>query len=55
MQTASVNVVDLDTYRNRRRALQAGPAYVAPFPVGWVMVWFAPVVFVRPYVSYAQH
>ncbi len=55
MQTASVNVVDLDTYRNRRRAMQAGPAYAAAFPDDWVMVWCTPVVFVQPYASYAQH
>ncbi|MEJ0011894.1 MAG: hypothetical protein WDM94_04540 [Bauldia sp.] len=55
MQTASVNVVDLDTYRNRRRSLQAAQAYAAPMPVAWVVVWFAPVVFVQPYANYAQH
>ncbi len=54
MQTASVNVIDLDTYRNRRRAYQPLPAYAA-VPVAWVMVWFAPVVLVQPYAGFAQH
>ncbi len=48
MQTASVNVIDLDTYRNRRRAYQAGQGYTIALPITWVIVWFAPVVFAQP-------
>jgi hypothetical protein len=46
MQTATAKVIDFDAYRRRRHAEPA------VFPVAWVMVWFAPVVFIRPYASF---
>jgi hypothetical protein len=42
---APAEVIDLARYRQRKLGLTG-------MPVAWVMVWFAPVVFVRPFPNF---
>ncbi|MEJ0097125.1 MAG: hypothetical protein WDM84_03230 [Bauldia sp.] len=53
--SATAAIIDLDDYRNRRKAkAQAEGGAALPTPMGWCLVWFAPVFLVQPYALAAN-